>query len=76
MLLHDVQCALDHSNDWITLKKVAQSSPKATTIDTWVKQLANLQVIVHWNMVSSGASFFQTDGGHKGQEVSLFCCNR
>ena len=71
-LLHDVQGALDHSNDWITLKNVAQSSPKATAIDTWVKELASLQVIVHRNMVSSGASFFQTDGGHKGQEVSLF----
>ena len=64
----------NYSEDWIDFEKIARASPSATTIDNWVKKLAQVQVMVSRNMLSTDniSSFFQTDGGHAGQEVSLF----
>ena len=72
-LLCDVQqtAYLSHYN-WISLKKIAESSPSATTIGKWVRELARVQVIVSRHALSGKnvSVFFQTDGGHAGQEAT------
>ena len=59
---------------WIDLEKISQSSPSATLIGKWVRELACLRVLISRNKLSSKniCAIFQTDGGHREQEVSLF----
>ena len=74
-LLYDVQLEANQQQaDWIVLQKVAEASPSATLIGNWVRELACVQVIVLRTILSENnvLAFFQTDGGHAGQEVSLF----
>ena len=71
-LLHDIISPLKFSIDWVTLRGVANSSPTATTINNWVKDLAYRQVMIFRDKISDSVLFYQTDGGHQGQEVSLF----
>jgi len=70
-LLHDVSKMTTINFDWLSLKNVGMSSPKADAINVWVKELAVMQVMVYRDIFSTGSIFYQTDGGHAGQEVSL-----
>ena len=70
-LLHDVQSSIPYDFEWISLQTVAQSSPKSTAIDNWVKELATVQVLIAREKLSDSRIFYQADGGHKGQEVKV-----
>ena len=71
-LLRDIKQSMNYPADWITLENIALSSPSATTIGRCVKELAILQLIVSRQLLKTDSSYFQTDGGHKHQEFSLF----
>ena len=70
-LLHDIESSLSYSIDSITLENVAMSLPKSTALEKWIVELAHMQVMIFRDVLSNGSVFFQTDGGHESQEVSL-----
>ena len=59
--------------DWATIDNVSKSSPSATIIDSWVDDLATLQLSIFGYLMSKAKSaFVQSDGGHDGQEIRIF----
>ena len=70
-LLHDIAYSVNYDTNWLSLESVANSSPSGTSIDNYVKELAILQCLVYRDKLSDKTVYVQTDGGHKGQEISM-----
>jgi hypothetical protein len=71
-LLYDVNELCVKKNDFVTIQNVYNCSPKASTIDNWILNLAARQIVIaRAAIVDDVKIFLQTDGGHNGQEVRL-----
>ena len=71
-LLYDINELCGKKNDFVSIQNVYNCSPKASTIDNWILNLAARQVVIaRATIVDDVKIFLQTDGGHNGQEVRL-----
>ena len=60
--------ACGKKNDFVSIQNVYNCSPKASTIDNWILNLAARQVVIaRAAIVDDVKIFLQTDGGHNGQ---------
>ncbi len=68
-------CEKDGKNidfSWLQLSSLANCSPSASSLTSWVTELAQEQFIIFSAKMENSNVFCQSDGGQKGQEVRLF----
>ena len=62
---------MKYDTSWLSLESVANYSPSGASTDTYVKELAILQCLVYRDKLSGKTDYVQTDGGYKGQEITM-----